>query len=87
MNKRKFCIILQIMRCGFCDCFGPFLSHRKKDNLDEPLDQNTLNRCLELVQAHEARQDILLKVNFIYWLLMKGKERKKKDDLLQNILY
>uniref|UniRef100_A0A0R3RJB4 Uncharacterized protein n=1 Tax=Elaeophora elaphi TaxID=1147741 RepID=A0A0R3RJB4_9BILA len=49
------------MRCGFCDCFGPFLSHRKKDNLEAPLDQNTLNRCLELVQAHEARQDILLK--------------------------
>uniref|UniRef100_A0A8R1TIV9 Uncharacterized protein n=1 Tax=Onchocerca volvulus TaxID=6282 RepID=A0A8R1TIV9_ONCVO len=49
------------MRCGFCDCFGPFLSNRKKNNLDAPLDQNALNRCLELVQAHEARHDNLLK--------------------------
>uniref|UniRef100_A0A1I7VCG8 Uncharacterized protein n=1 Tax=Loa loa TaxID=7209 RepID=A0A1I7VCG8_LOALO len=49
------------MRCGFCNCFGSFLLNRKKDNLDLPLDQNTLNRCLELVQAHEARQNILLK--------------------------
>lgn len=57
------------MRCGFCDCFGPFLSHRKKDNLDAPLDQNALNRCLELVQAHEARQNSLLKVSLIYYHL------------------
>uniref|UniRef100_A0AAF5RWF0 EGF-like domain-containing protein n=2 Tax=Wuchereria bancrofti TaxID=6293 RepID=A0AAF5RWF0_WUCBA len=54
-------LLVTIMRCGFCDCFGPFLSHRKKDDLDLPLDQNALNRCLELVQAHEARQDNLLK--------------------------
>uniref|UniRef100_A0A915PC62 Uncharacterized protein n=1 Tax=Setaria digitata TaxID=48799 RepID=A0A915PC62_9BILA len=54
-------LLVTIMRCGFCDCFGPFLSIRKKDVLDAPLDQNTLNRCLELVQAHEARQNILLK--------------------------
>ncbi|KAM3718253.1 Meiosis protein [Dirofilaria immitis] len=54
-------ILFAIMRCGFCNCFGPFLSNRKKDDLDVPLDQNTLNRCLELVQAHEARQDNLLK--------------------------
>lgn len=54
------------MRCGFCDCFGPFLLCRKKDDLDVPLDQNTLNRCLELVEAHEARQNNLLKVSFIY---------------------
>ncbi|MCP9263892.1 hypothetical protein DINM_007255 [Dirofilaria immitis] len=33
----------------------------QSDDLDVPLDQNTLNRCLELVQAHEARQDNLLK--------------------------
>ncbi|VDM99290.1 unnamed protein product [Thelazia callipaeda] len=50
-----------MMKCGFCDCFGPFIPFRKKDELDVPLDQNTLNRCLELVQAHEARQDMLLK--------------------------
>ncbi|KAL3995436.1 hypothetical protein ACH3XW_25810 [Acanthocheilonema viteae] len=54
-------LVITIMRCGFCDCFGPFLSYCKKDSLDVPLDQNTLNRCIELVQAHEARQNILLK--------------------------
>ncbi|MFH4975642.1 hypothetical protein AB6A40_002351, partial [Gnathostoma spinigerum] len=25
--------------------------------LDAPLDENTVNRCLELVRAHEARQN------------------------------
>ncbi|MFH4983410.1 hypothetical protein AB6A40_010119, partial [Gnathostoma spinigerum] len=45
------------MRCGFCDCFGPFRSPFTKDDLDAPLDENTVNRCLELVRAHEARQN------------------------------
>ncbi|CAG9537988.1 unnamed protein product [Cercopithifilaria johnstoni] len=49
------------MRCGFCDCFGPFMSCRRNDSMDLPLDQNALNRCLELVQAHESRQNALLK--------------------------
>uniref|UniRef100_A0A915B7T1 Amino acid permease/ SLC12A domain-containing protein n=1 Tax=Parascaris univalens TaxID=6257 RepID=A0A915B7T1_PARUN len=37
--------------------FGPFRSPFKKDELDAPLDENTVNRCLELVRAHEARQN------------------------------
>lgn len=53
------------MKGVFCDCFGPF--RLRKDNLDGPLDQNTLNRCLELVRAHEARQ--INKVKFIRFLL------------------
>uniref|UniRef100_A0A0M3INW3 EGF-like domain-containing protein n=1 Tax=Ascaris lumbricoides TaxID=6252 RepID=A0A0M3INW3_ASCLU len=50
-------IAIVAMRCGLCDCFGPFRSPFKKDELDAPLDENTVNRCLELVRAHEARQN------------------------------
>ncbi|VDD94118.1 unnamed protein product [Enterobius vermicularis] len=63
-----------MMRCGFCDCFGPFRSPFSKDDLDEPLDENSLNRCLELLRAHEQRTAIKKKKN--------GKGGKlSKDDL------
>lgn len=60
------------MRGCLCDCFGPYPSTSRRrraggccssaysdgddDDLDGPLDQNTINRCLEAVRKHEIEQ-------------------------------
>lgn len=46
-----------LIRVGWCDCFGPChfpWRSADDDDLDGPMDEETLNRCLEAVRKHEA---------------------------------
>lgn len=41
--------------CCFCDCFGGIQNNIR---YDQPLDLQTVNRCMEAVRAHEREEKI-----------------------------
>uniref|UniRef100_A0A1I8BVN9 Uncharacterized protein n=1 Tax=Meloidogyne hapla TaxID=6305 RepID=A0A1I8BVN9_MELHA len=39
--------------CCFCDCFGGIPNNRR---YDQPINSQTINRCMEAVRAHENEE-------------------------------